>query len=582
MEFDSTGRRPSRIGPARRAAGPVGRLSRFLAKDLDRARLFLVVALAVLGVVLAASAGLADAYFHRGIATAASDELVLHPTGRELATNVDLTIIQPSQVDGVAEQLQIAGFRYARQAFTWSAIEPQQGTFDWSRYDPIVQALTERDITVVATLRGTPDWARAAETRGQVDAPPSDPATFAAFAAAFVAHFDPEQVPFLQIWDRPNVAAFWGGTAASPGEYAGLLTAAATAVAGVQPGSQIVLAELEAFPPGGLRDLDFLRGIYEAGATDAFDVVAATVDGAGRSPYDREIDAGRLNLSRAVLFRELMEESGDAEKPVWATRYGWAAGEAERQVDAQQQAAFVVDGLERARTEWPWMGPMFMWGFLPLPTDPWAPYGLLTIDGKSTELFGAIGRFAREPGAEAAPTGFVPVDARSLQYQGRWTTQALPPQVYRTTAALDDSVTIQFRGSGLVAFIRQTAEAGPVRLTLDGEDFGDLSADSLQTLQALNVPFELVDGLDNGLHELTLTLDGEGELTIGGAEVLRARPSLWPIALLTVAALVVLFVAMREATYLVARRTGHLRRQRTAETWGTVGRSAPLTPRMHR
>ncbi len=531
---------------------------------------------------LITSAGLADVYFHRGISTGTGGELVLHPTGRELATNADLTIIQPTQLDGVAEQLQIAGFRYVRQPIEWSAIEQQQGTFDWSRYDPIIQSLTNRGITVIALLKGTPEWARADSARDAVDAPPADAATFAAFAQALVTHYQADAIPFVQIWDRPNLPEHWGGNTDQATTYPALLTAASNAIKSVQPSVQIVLAEFEPFPAQGKSDLESLNDVYQAGSSEFFDIVTATVDGGGRSPYDREIRNNRVNLSRVVLFREAMEDAGDGEKPVWAGRYGWSAGSGPHQVTERQQAEFVIDGIERAREEWPWMGPMFMWEFLPLQGDPDTSYALLTTDGKSTELFGAISEFSRTPGAEAAPTGFVPVDARSLQYQGRWTAQELPPQVYRTTAATNDSVTIQFKGSTLTAFLRQSSEAGTIALTLDGEEISEIPATSLQTLQAFNAPLELVSGLDYELHELTLTLASEGELTIGGAVVDRDHPSLWPVALITLAAVAILFIAIRDVVYVVARKTGHLRRTRSADPWfdrPIPQRLSPWTPR---
>ncbi len=539
-------------------------------------------AFAILALLLITSAGLADAYFHRGISTGAGGGLVLHPTGRELATNADLTIIQPAQLDGVAEQLQIAGFRYVRQPIIWSTIERQQGTFDWSRYDPIVQSLTNRGITIIAVLKGTPGWARSEETRASADAPPTDLATFATFAQALVTHYNAELIPFVQIWDRPNLPENWGGSTGQQATYPELLAVASNAITSVQPTVQIVLAEFEPFPAQGRTDLESLNDVYQAGASSLFDVVVATVDGGGRSPYDREIGTERINLSRAVLFREAMEDAGDSEKPVWAGRYGWSMGTGAHQVSAQQQAEFVIDGIERAREEWPWMGPMFMWDFLPLQGDPGTSYALLTTDGKSTELFGAISQFAQTAGSEAAPTGFVPVDARSVQYQGRWTAQELPPQVYRTTAATNDSVTILFKGSTLTAFLRQSTDAGTIDLTLDGKDIGEIPAASLQTIQAFNVPLELVSGLDYGLHELTLTLASEGELTIGGAVIDRDQPSLWPVALITIAALAVLFFAIRDAVYVAARNTGHLRRARSVDPWFDRPLPQRLAPWMQR
>lgn len=559
--------RRHRSGPIHRLAQIARAVSSFLRSDLDRSRLLAAGAFALVALLLLTSAGLADSYFHRGVSPGSEGGVVLHPTGRELATNADLTIIQASQLDGVAEQLQIAGFRYVRQPFIWSSIEPQQGSFDWSRYDPIVQSLTDRGITVIAVLKGSPGWARSDDARGAADAPPADFATFAAFAQAFVTHYEADLIPFVQIWDRPNVPDNWGGDGDASATYPALLTSAATIIRSVQPSVQVVLAEFEPFPPQGRTDLESLRAVYQSGASVSFDIVAATVDGGGRSPYDRKVDGDRTNVSRAVLFRETMVDAGDGDKPVWATRYGWSAGGGPRQVTARQQAAFVIDGIERAREEWPWMGPMFMWDFLPLPGDPGSSYALLTTDGKSTELFGAVSRFAQTPGSEAAPTGFVPVGARSLRYQGRWTSQELPPQVYRTTAATEDSVTIQFKGSTLTAFLRQSLDAGTISLTLDGEDIGTIPATSLQTLQAVNAPLELVSGLDYGIHELTLTLASEGSLTIGGAVVDRERPSLWPVALMTLAAIAILFIAIRDVAYVVARKTGHLRRSRSADPW---------------
>ena len=237
--------RRSRSGPIQRLAQCVRMVTSFLRSDLDRTRLLMAGALAILALLLITSAGLADAYFHRGISTGAGGGLVLHPTGRELATNADLTIIQPAQLDGVAEQLQIAGFRYVRQPIVWSTIERQQGTFDWSRYDPIVQSLTNRGITIIAVLKGTPGWARSDETRASADAPPTDLTAFATFAQALVTHYNAELIPFVQIWDRPNLPANWGGNTDQLATYPELLAVASSAITSVQPTVQIVLAEFE-------------------------------------------------------------------------------------------------------------------------------------------------------------------------------------------------------------------------------------------------------------------------------------------------------------------------------------------------
>ncbi len=68
----------------------------------------------------------------------------------------------------------------------------------------------------------------------------------------------------------------------------------------------------------------------------------------------------------------IMERYGDAKTPIWATEFGYIAlppGWDGKQsiwganVDEATQARYLVGGLDRMTTEWPWMGTVFVWGF---------------------------------------------------------------------------------------------------------------------------------------------------------------------------------------------------------------------------
>ena len=221
---------------------------------------------------------------------------VFHATGRSLATNLDLGVLSGVPLDLVASTLQSSGFQFVRMPFLWSEIEPAPGRFDWERTDAIVAAFSERDVQVHAVLRGTPEWARRPEHASVPDAPPADPATFAAFARAFAERYG-DEISFVQIWDLPNRAERWGGVAATPGDYVELLATTHSAIKAVMPDVAVVLAEFDPRPgAGALGDLAFLRRIYAAGAMGYFEIVAATVDGGGRSPFDRTVDPDRINL----------------------------------------------------------------------------------------------------------------------------------------------------------------------------------------------------------------------------------------------------------------------------------------------
>jgi hypothetical protein len=83
--------------------------------------------------------------------------------------------------------------------------------------------------------------------------------------------------------------------------------------------------------------------------------------------------------------------------------------------------------------------------------------------------------------------------------------------------------------------------------------------------QAESVWFALASGLSDGPHELVLTLGGPGELTIGGVVVVREPPLVWPVALLTATAFLLIALALRETSYLAATVAGYLQRRRGIE-----------------
>ena len=531
----------------------------------ESSRLLLAFGLATLGLLLAAGGAVADVYLHRGIETGAEAPMVAHPTGRGLATNVDLTLFASEQLDGVAATLQSAGMRFARQSFAWSEIEPERGRFVWDRYDAIVAALNEAGVTPVAVLHRAPGWARAEATRGAADAPPVDLDAYGEFVAQVVGHYG-NALPFVQLWDGPNRADRWGGASPDPVAYTALLARGSNAVRSARLGTKIVLAEFDPVDDGGgdsPRDLAFLAGVYEAGGGPFFDIVAARLDGGGRSPYDRWVDADRRNLSRAILFRELMVDAGDAAKPVWATRYGWRLGDGEGGVSSEEQAAFVVAGLERARAEWPWMGLLFAWAFAPQDGNgAGLGYALVGDDGAATPLLDALGAFARDGRAAVAPTGHLPVEAPQVDYGGEWAAQHLNDRVYRTTGQVGARLAVRFAGTGLTVVLRRSPQAGPVDAAVDGSP---VDVD-LGWFEATDVPWVLADGLDDTTHELRLGLTGAGQLTVGGIVVRRDVPGMWPVVLVVGAGLALVVVSLRRVAYTVAQRSGHLQR-RGVDLW---------------
>ena len=122
-----------------------------------------------------------------------------------------------------------------------------------------------------------------------------------------------------------------------------------------------------------LADDLYLQELYEAGAAQAFDIVAGKSYGFDAPPEDRSVGRDAFNFSRIIILREVMERNGDGHKALWAGNWGWNSLPDDWQgppsiwgaVDENQQAAWTVNALDRARKEWPWMGFMFLENWTP-------------------------------------------------------------------------------------------------------------------------------------------------------------------------------------------------------------------------
>lgn len=535
------------------------------------ARLIRAVVLLLLGFSVGIGAAAADIYLHRGIESGAEEPYVVQPTGRELATNVDLTNYDDNQLDQFGSVLAANGFRYVRQTFAWSEIEPQQDTFVWDRYDRIVAAMERHGIQVIAVLNRSPAWARAPENGAFLDAPPLFVGDYKDFVSKVATRFR-QQVLYFQVWDLPNRPDNWGGTVARASDYVFLLAESFNALRTVDSDAKVVLAELDPqFPGGGTgADIAFLRAIYDAQGAPFFDIVAARIDGGSASPYDRQVGQDRQDFSRAILFRELLIERNDRAKPIWFTHYGWTTDSDD--VNAQQQADFTLAGLNRARAEWPWVGLMFNWNLIPDPNTPSdAGYSLLTAGGSALPTFATLGEYAGGGSGAVASTGYVSMDAAPVTYQGAWSPQHLNGITFRTTSEIGATATLQFRGTGVIAFVRISPQAGPVLATIDGKPIAGWpeqdgkSLIDLSAFQAQDLPIPLASGLSDTNHLLTLSLADQGQLTVGGLVVSRDPPLVWPVITLIVIAVGMVAVGLRDVVYVIAIHSNTLQRRTGVE-----------------
>lgn len=221
-----------------------------------------------------------------------------------------------------------SGAALVRQTFDWAQIEKRAGRFDFSGYDLLIGDTSRAGLAVLPILFHPPGFRAPAPPRGSpnVTFPPQRNADMARFAAAVVRRYGPHgsfwaehpsvprrPIADWQVWNEPNLPAYWGGHPDARG-YVRLLKVVGSAIRRADPGAEVVSAGL---PNSriGVPFASYLRSMYAAGARGAFDVLAI-------HPYagDAESVIGALQSARA-----LTDGLGDGRVPLWVTELGWAS-----------------------------------------------------------------------------------------------------------------------------------------------------------------------------------------------------------------------------------------------------------------
>ncbi|MBI5927854.1 MAG: O-antigen ligase family protein [Chloroflexi bacterium] len=462
----------------------------------------------------------AEARATRGweLATEVQDMPYRQPIG---GVNVELTQYALEELDTQLQAIDSLGFTWLRQTVYWSRVEPEQGTLDWSVYDPIVEAVAKYPhLKLVLVLDSAPRWARHHDAPDNAYAPPASVEAFANFARAVAERYG-ATVDHYQVWDEPNIRDHWGSLDPRPALYVAMLKAAYTAIHEADGQATVMAAALAPNVedgPENLSDVLYLRAIYDLGGKDSFDAAAGKPYGYSASPDDRTTDAGTLNFSRLILLREEMVAHGDGAKPLWGSNFGWNALPADwsgppsiwGQVSAANQIAYTQVAYQRAENEWAWVGGLILQHWQPdAPADD--PIQGFAIAPHLVEWQAAGLPFKHD----ALLPGLYPAVNPFTVYEGDWqfsdlgadagTVDPNDPNVYD----IKNSIRVTFRGTDFAMLVRRDDYVAYLAITIDGHTANDLPTNKqgesflILTSPARQPTTDLIpvaSGLDDGLH----------------------------------------------------------------------------------
>ncbi|MGC9334121.1 MAG: hypothetical protein ACP5JJ_08240 [Anaerolineae bacterium] len=475
-----------------------------------------------------------------------------------------------------------AGLGWAKQQFAWAEIEPlHKGEFldpvggqsSWTKFDEIVDLYRASGLRVIARLDRAPAWARLDGTRPET--PPVNLQDYGDFVYAFVDHFR-GRVQYIQIWNEPNIYPEWGEQAVDPVGYSRMLQIAYQRAKEADPNIYVLSAPLaitlgEPHPePGRWRsmpDLDFLEAMYEAGAGDSFDILSANAFGFDLPPEDGP-DPNVLNFRRVELQRAIMERYGDAGKAIWFNEYGWNAAPAHfadealiwKRVSEEQQAEYMLRGIEFARKEWPWAGVFNVWYFRQTgqqynPNEAAYYFRMVDVDFTPRRVYDAVQDATGQ--LFVASAGYLeetnPAVAADADWHGE-IDEGASGQGLLASDSPGASVTLTFRGNSVDLIARREPNGGRLLVTLDGKNVAGLPTDgqgrSYIDLQAPGTEWQarrpLASGLSSGQHVVRLTVsDGiPSSCNVDAFEVNRAEAPAFPTMLVSLLAAGILLAGL--------------------------------------
>ncbi len=320
-----------------------------------------------------------------------------------------------------ARLMEGAWIRMARESFDWNRLEPRKGWFDWAKFDQAVAVARAHNVDIVGRLEYSAGWASSAPSTAPASDrayyPPASNADFAAYARA-VVHRYKDRITTWEIWNEPNLAAFWK-PAPSAAAYAALVKAASAAIKAEDPSATVVSGGTVGF------DRAFADGLVAAGAW-------GSIDGLGVHAYV----GPQPESSQLVTWLDNARawSAGNGGKPIWLTEFGWStyagSGSSYIGVTETRQAEYLARAyllLARAGVRGAFAYNLVEHGTSS--TSKLDNYGLVELGGRQKPAYAALRRVAEAldqatVAGTAAPNAATRTTVDPMDTAARW--KAMP------------------------------------------------------------------------------------------------------------------------------------------------------------
>lgn len=321
-----------------------------------------------------------------------------------LGMNAQFQWFPPEMARKQAERLKALGLEWVRLGLHWMLMEPEEGRYELKAIDQAMEMGRQMGLRNITYVVGTPKWSTSVSPNDKYAQyydkfPPRDPKTYALRMALLARRYP--QVDVWQVWNEPNILAFWAPKA-DPEGYGRMLLPAVQALRVTVPDKPIAMAGMAYFselPTGGLM----IQKMGELGAFNLNLIIAY-------HPYTAQPEGSdndeRDYVGKVQPAHQWLRAAGV--KQIWATEWGWSSydGPKEEQpiIGEQGQADYTLRRLAlMAALDY---DRVFLFTLSDLDARATVRdrrYGLLRENGEPKPVYHALQRFLRACGPRLEP-----------------------------------------------------------------------------------------------------------------------------------------------------------------------------------
>jgi uncharacterized protein (TIGR03382 family) len=293
------------------------------------------------------------------------------------------------------------GAPWIRIDVNWNEVEPQQGVFDWTVLDSLVNTSRANGYLICATLAYTPGWAAGGHVRSGV---PDQADYYKTFVSAVVTRYK-DQVKHWGIWNEPEqgggLKGTWEGTAKQFVDL--VMKPGFDAIRAADPQARVL------GPDSG--SYDWLKDFFSQGGGAYLDIITLHVYACCDSTDNVDKVLWRLDCTGSLLpwldtcLMNAIPGGTKTTKPVWLTETGWKTLAPPWE---QNQAKYYPELLDAmlARSSW-WKKTIFyeLYDAVPCGSTSDDCWGITRPDWSQKPAFAALKSYivAHQPRAEAGP-----------------------------------------------------------------------------------------------------------------------------------------------------------------------------------